>query len=229
MDWPVSKVKTDVRWQYGLPPAANANYAWMQHMIHHLAPNGKLGLVLANGSLSSQASGEGNIRQQILEADLVECIVAMPSQLFYTTQIPVCLWFISRNKKKSGETLFIDARNMGTMITRKLKELTGDDINEIANSVESWQNDYGYEDKKGFCKVVNIDEIKKNDYILTPGRYVGLSEEETDSEPFDEKMERLTIGLTNLFNEGDRLQDEVKKQLKDQARARMRVMIKKVT
>lgn len=214
MDWPVSQVKTDVRWQYGLPPAANANYAWMQHMIHHLAPNGKLGLVLANGSLSSQASGEGDIRQQILENDLVECIVAMPSQLFYTTQIPVCLWFISRNKKRSEETLFIDARNMGTMVTRKLKELTDGDITEIAEIVEKWQNNKGYENKKGFCKSASLDEIKKNDYILTPGRYVGLPEEEKDTEPFDEKMERLTSELTELFNEGDRLQEEVKKQLK---------------
>ena len=224
MDWAQSQVKSDVRWKYGLPPAANANYAWMQHMIHHLAPNGKLGLVLANGSLSSQASGEGDIRQKIIEDDLVECIVAMPSQLFYTTQIPVCLWFISKNKKKSGKTLFIDARNMGTMLTRKLKELTDEDIKKIADTVEKWRQSEAvdepacaegrYEDIKGFCKSASIDEIKKNDYILTPGRYAGIGDEEEDSEPFDEKMSRLTSELSKLFNEGDRLQEEVKKQLK---------------
>lgn len=214
MEWPQSQVKNDVRWQYGLPPTANANYAWMQHMIHHLAPNGKLGLVLANGSLSSQAGGEGDIRQQILEDDLVECIIAMPSQLFYTTQIPVCLWFISRNKKKSGETLFIDARNMGVMVTRKLKELTDNDIKKIAETVENWQNENNYIDIAGFSKSATLDEIKKNDYILTPGRYVGLPEEEDDGEPFNEKMERLTNELSMFFTEGDRLQAEVKKQLK---------------
>jgi len=214
MDWPVERVKDDPRWAYGTPPGANANYAWMQHMIHHLAPNGKLGLVLANGSLASQAGGEGKIRQTILEADLVECIVAMPSQLFYTTQIPVCLWFISRNKKRKGQTLFIDARNMGELVTRKLRELSEDDIRKIAETVEAWQNDEGYEDSAGFCKVADIDEIKKNDYILTPGRYVGLEEEEEDAEAFEDKMKRLTGELGELFNEGDTLQEEVKKQLK---------------
>ena len=214
MDWPQSQVANDVRWKYGLPPSANANYAWMQHMIHHLAPNGKLGLILANGSLSSQASGEGDIRQKILEDDMVECIVAMPAQLFYTTQIPVCLWFISRNKKRKGETLFIDARNMGTMVSRKLRELTDEDIKLIADTVESWQEDNGYEDVAGFCNMATLADIKKNDYILTPGRYVGLPEEEEDDEPFEEKMDRLTGELSQLFKEGDRLQDEVREQLK---------------
>ena len=227
MDWPQSQVKDDVRWKYGLPPAGNANYAWMQHMIHHLAPEGKLGLVLANGSLSSQASGEGDIRQKIIEEDdLVECIIAMPPQLFYTTQIPVCLWFISRNKKRSKETLFIDARNMGSMVTRKLKELSNTDIQKIAETVKNWQlsasstddgfeSDEGkYRDVAGFCKSATLNEIRKNDYILTPGRYVGLPDEEEDGEPFDEKMTRLTTELSELFTEGDRLQEEVKKQLK---------------
>jgi len=214
MDWPQSQVANDPRWKYGLPPSANANYAWMQHMIHHLAPNGKLGLVLANGSLSSQASGEGDIRQKILEDDMVECIVAMPSQLFYTTQIPVCLWFISRNKKRKGETLFIDARNMGTMVSRKLRELTEEDIKLIADTVKSWQEDDGYEDVAGFCNMATLDDIKKNDYILTPARYVGLPEEEEDDEPFEEKMARLTGELSELFKEGDRLQGEVREQLK---------------
>ena len=192
-------------------------------MIHHLAPEGKLGLVLANGSLSSQASGEGDIRKKIIEEDdLVECIIAMPPQLFYTTQIPVCLWFISRNKKRSKETLFIDARNMGSMVTRKLKELSDTDIQKIAETVKNWQLSDGesesdkdrYKDIAGFCKSASLDEIRKNDYILTPGRYVGLPEEEDDGEPFDEKMARLTGELSELFTEGDRLQEKVKKQLK---------------
>jgi type I restriction enzyme M protein len=192
-------------------------------MIHHLAPEGKLGLVLANGSLSSQASGEGDIRKKIIEEDdLVECIIAMPSQLFYTTQIPVCLWFVSRNKKRSKETLFIDARNMGSMVTRKLKELSDTDIQKIAETVKNWQLSDGesesdkdrYKDIAGFCKSASLDEIRKNDYILTPGRYVGLPEEEDDGEPFDEKMACLTGELSELFTEGDRLQQEVKKQLK---------------
>jgi type I restriction enzyme M protein len=214
MDWPVERVKDDPRWKYGTPPGANANYAWMQHMIHHLAPKGKLGLVLANGSLSSQAGGEGAIRQAILEDDLVECIVAMPSQLFYTTQIPVCLWFISRDKKRKGQTLFIDARNMGELVTRKLRELNETDIQKITKTVDSWQNNEGYEDIPGFCKVSDLDEIKQNDYILTPGRYVGLVEEKNDGEPYEEKMKRLTTELGELFKEGDGLQEEVKKQLK---------------
>lgn len=213
MEWPQSQVSGDVRWKFGLPPAANANYAWMQHMIHHLAPGGKLGLILANGSLSSQASGEGDIRKVIVDADLVECIVAMPSQLFYTTQIPVSLWFITRGKQREGETLFIDARNMGAMVTRKLKELTDGDIQKIGRTVERWQNGDGYENEAGFCMCAALDDIKKNDYILTPGRYVGLPDEEEDSEPFDEKMDRLTGELSALFAEGDRLQEEVKKQL----------------
>ena len=213
MEWPQAQVANDVRWKYGLPPSANANYAWMQHMIHHLAPGGKLGLVLANGSLSSQASGEGDIRKKIIEDDLVECIVAMPPQLFYTTQIPVCLWFITRGKQRSGETLFIDARNMGTMVTRKLRELTDDDIQKIAQTVERWQNGEGYEDVPGFCKAATTDDIRKNDYILTPGRYVGLPDEKEDGEPFEEKMNRLASELSVLFAEGDRLQEEVKKQL----------------
>ena len=214
MDWPQSSVEHDPRWKYGLPPASNANYAWMEHMIHHLSPRGKLGLVLANGSLSSQASGEGDIRQAILEADFVECIVAMPSQLFYTTQIPVCLWFISREKKRSGEVLFIDARNMGSMVSRKLRELTTEDIQKISSTVENWQNNEGYEDEAGFCKSATLEDIKKNDYILTPGRYVGLPEEENDGIPFEEKMESLTSELSELFSEGRQLEEEVRAQLK---------------
>lgn len=214
MDFPETEMKGDVRFKYGLPPSGNANFGWMQHMIHHTTRNGKIGLVLANGSLSSQASGEGEIRKNIIkEDDLVECIVAMPSQLFYTTQIPVCLWFLNRNKKQEGKTLFIDARDMGEMISRKNRELTDKDIKLIADTVENFQNGENYEDMKGFCKVADIKEIEKHDYVLTPGRYVGIADEEEDTEPFDAKMERLTSELKELFAEGDRLQDEVKKQL----------------
>jgi type I restriction enzyme M protein len=189
--WGQERLKDDVRWKYGLPPAGNANFAWMQHMIHHLAPNGKMGLVLANGSLSSQTAGEGEIRQNIIEADLVEGIVAMPPQLFYTTQIPVCIWFLSKNKKQKGKTLFIDARSLGTMVSRRLRELTDDDIAEVADTFEAFENGT-CEDIPGFCAVVETVGIAKHDYILTPGRYVGIEEEEDDGEPFDEKMIRLT-------------------------------------
>ncbi|MGI6487585.1 MAG: type I restriction-modification system subunit M [Syntrophothermaceae bacterium] len=189
--WGQERLKDDVRWKYGLPPAGNANFAWMQHMIHHLAPNGKMGLVLANGSLSSQTAGEGEIRQNIIEADLVEGIVAMPPQLFYTTQIPVCIWFLSKNKKQKGKTLFIDARSLGTMVSRRLRELTDDDIAKIADTFQAFESGT-CEDIQGFCAVVETAEIAKHDYILTPGRYVGIEEEEDDGEPFNEKMIRLT-------------------------------------
>lgn len=211
-DWGADKLKDDVRWKFGLPPAGNANFAWMQHMIHHLAPNGKLGLVLANGSLSSQSGGEGEIRKNIVNADLVECIVAMPPQLFYTTQIPVSLWFLNRNKKQKGKTLFIDARKMGTMISRKLRELTGDDIAKLAKTVEAF--DAGnVENVKGFCAVATTEEIAAQDYILTPGRYVGIEELEDDGEPFDEKMTRLTAELSGLFAKSHKLEGEIKTQL----------------
>ena len=173
-DWGADKLADDVRWQYGLPPAGNANFAWLQHMIYHLAPNGKIGLVLANGSLSSQSGGEGDIRKNIINADLVECIVAMPTQLFYTTQIPVSLWFLSKNKKQKGKTLFIDARKMGVMVTRKLRELTDgsedpnkNDIGKIADTYKAFVEGT-LEDEKGFCAVVTTEEIAKQDYILTP-------------------------------------------------------------
>ncbi|MDD4759582.1 MAG: class I SAM-dependent DNA methyltransferase [Bacteroidaceae bacterium] len=212
-DWGADRLAEDVRWKYGTPPAGNANFAWMQHMIHHLAPQGKIGLVLANGSLSSQTGGEGNIRRAIVEADLVEGIVAMPSQLFYTTQIPVSLWFLTRDKKQKGKTLFIDARNMGTMVTRKLRELTDDDIGRIADTFTAFENGT-LEDEKGFCATVATAEIEKQDFILTPGRYVGIAEQEDDGEPFDEKMQRLTSELSELFAKSHELENEIKKQLK---------------
>ena len=210
--WGADKLKDDVRWQYGLPPAGNANFAWLQHMIYHLAPNGKIGMVLANGALSSQSGGEGEIRKNIVNADLVECIVAMPTQLFYTTQIPVSLWFLSKNKKQRGKTLFIDARKLGTMVTRKLRELTDADIATIADAYKAYC-DGTLEDQKGFCAVVDTDEIAKQDYILTPGRYVGIEEQEDDGEPFEEKMARLTGELSELFAQSHTLEDEIRQKL----------------
>ena len=211
-DWGADKLKDDVRWKYGMPPAGNANFAWLQHMIHHLAPNGKIGMVLANGSLSSQSGGEGEIRQNIINADLVECIVAMPTQLFYTTQIPVSLWFLAKNKKQPGKTLFIDARKLGTMVTRKLRELTEEDIAMIADAYNAYC-DGTLEDQKGFCAVVTTEEIAKQDYILTPGRYVGIEEQEDDGEPFEEKMARLTGELSELFDQSHKLEAEIRQKL----------------
>lgn len=211
-DWGADKLQDDVRWKYGIPPAGNANFAWMQHMIYHLAPNGKIGMVLANGSLSSQSGGEGEIRKNIVNADLVDCIVAMPPQLFYTTQIPVSLWFLSKNKTQKGKTLFIDARKMGTMVTRKLREFTDDDIKKIADTYKAFA-DGTLEDVKGFCAVVGTDEIAKQDYILTPGRYVGIEEQEADDEPFDEKMTRLTGELSAMFAKSHELEEEIRKNL----------------
>ena len=211
-DWGADKLQDDVRWKYGIPPAGNANFAWMQHMIYHLAPNGKIGMVLANGSLSSQSGGEGEIRKNIVNADLVDCIVAMPPQLFYTTQIPVSLWFLSKNKSQKGKTLFIDARKMGTMVTRKLREFTDDDIKKIADTYKAFA-DGTLEDVKGFCAVAGTDEIAKQDYILTPGRYVGIEEQEADNEPFDAKMTRLTGELSAMFAKSHELEEEIRKNL----------------
>ncbi len=212
-DWGADKLQDDVRWKFGIPPAGNANFAWLQHMIHHLSPHGKIGMVLANGSLSSQSGGEGDIRRKIVEADLVEGIIAMPPQLFYTTQIPVSIWFVSKEKTQKNKTLFIDARNMGTMVTRKLRDLTDEDITKIADTFSAF--DAGTcEDEKGFCAVVTTEDIAKQDYILTPGRYVGIAEQEEDSEPFEEKMERLTGELSGLFKKSHELEEEIKKQLK---------------
>ncbi len=214
-DWGADKLSDDVRWKYGTPPNGNANYAWIQHIIHHLAPDGRAGVVLANGSLSSQSGGEGEIRRNIVEADLVECIIAMPSQLFYTTQIPVSIWFFNKEKKQKGKTLFIDARNLGTMVTRKLRDLSegsDGDIHKIANTFIAF--DAGtLEDVKGFCSVSTIAAIAKQDYILTPGRYVGIADQEEDAEPFEEKMTRLTEELSTMFEQSHGLEAEIKKQL----------------
>lgn len=187
-------------------------YNTIKHMIFHLAPYGKMGCVLANGSLSSQSGGEGEIRKNLIEADLVDCIIAMPSQLFYTTQIPVSLWFISRNKKQKGKTLFIDARKLGTMVTRKLRELTDADIQKIADTHKAFEAGI-LENVRGFCAVTTTEEIAKQDYILTPGRYVGIEEEEDDGEPFDEKMQRLTGELSELFSKSHELEMEIRERL----------------
>lgn len=211
-DWGADKLADDVRWQYGMPPSGNANFAWLQHMIYHLAPNGRIGMVLANGSLSSQSGGEGEIRKNIINADLVDCIVAMPTQLFYTTQIPVSLWFLSKRKKQNGKTLFIDARKLGTMVTRKNRELTDTDIQKIADTYNAFA-DGTLTDIKGFCAVVTTEDIAKQDYILTPGRYVGIEEQEDDSEPFEEKMTRLTSELSEMFKKSHELEDEIRKKL----------------
>ena len=211
-DWGADKLADNVRWKYGLPPTGNANFAWMQHMIHHMSPKGRIGMVLANGSLSGQSGGEGEIRKKIIEDDLVEGIIAMPPQLFYTTQIPVSLWFLNRAKKQPGKTLFIDARNMGTMVSRKLREMTGEDIGEIAATFEVFENGT-FVDEAGFCAAVTTEDIARQDYILTPGRYVGLAEQEDDGEPFAEKMARLTGELSGLFDQSRTLETEIKERL----------------
>lgn len=225
-NWGAEQLKDDVRWQYGMPPAGNANFAWLQHMIYHLAPGGRMGMVLANGSLSSQSGGEGEIRKNIVNADLVDCIIAMPTQLFYTTQIPVSLWFISKRKKQPGKTLFIDARKMGVMVSRKLRELTDGTKEEYKNEDGTLKNDIKkiadtynayvagtLEDVKGFRAVATTEEIAKQDYILTPGRYVGIEEQQDDGEPFEEKMARLTSELSDLFVQSHKLEAEIKEKL----------------
>ena len=200
-DWRGELLKDDKRWAFGTPPAGNANYAWVQHFIHHLAPTGLAGFVLANGSMSSNQSGEGEIREAIIEADLVDCMVALPGQLFYSTQIPVCLWFIARNKKngrfrdRRGETLFIDARKLGTMADRVHREMLDADIAKIADTYHAWRGDQGageYADVPGFCKRATLEDIRKHGHVLTPGRYVGAEAAEEDGEPFEEKMKRLS-------------------------------------
>ena len=212
-NWGGEKLKEDKRWKYGVPPAGNANFAWIQHMIHHLNPsNGKIGLVLANGALSSQSSGEGEIRKNIINADLVEGIVALPTQLFYSVTIPVTLWFITKGKKQTGKTVFIDARKMGYMVDRKHRDFTDEDIAKIASTFESFQNGT-LEDVKGFCAVKTTADIAEQDYILTPGRYVGIEEQEEDDEPFEEKMTRLTTELSQMFAKSHELEDEIRKKV----------------
>ncbi len=210
--WGREKLLDDVRWKYGIPPAGNANFAWIQHMISHLAPNGKIGLVLANGALSSQTGGEGEIRKKIIEDDLIDGIIAMPSQLFYSVTIPATLWFITKNKKQKGKTVFIDARKMGHMVDRKHRDFTEEDIQKLADTFSAFQNGT-LEDVKGFCAVAATEDIAKQDYILTPGRYVGIEEQEDDGEPFEEKMNRLTSELSDMFKKSHALENEIRKKL----------------
>ncbi len=223
-DWRGGLLKDDKRWKYGTPPAGNANFAWVQHFIHHLAPTGLAGFVLANGSMSSNQSGEGEIRKNIIEADLVDCMVAMPGQLFYSPQIPVCLWFIAREKKngrfrdRRGQTLFIDARKLGTMIDRVHRELTEEDICKIADTYHSWRGDKSagnYEDILGLCKSATLDDIRHHNHILTPGRYVGAAEVEDDGEPFEEKMARLTAALREQGEQAEKLDQIIWANLED--------------
>jgi len=210
--WGQDKLQDDVRWKYGLPPAGNANYAWIEHMIHHLAPGGKIGLVLANGALSTQSSGEGEIRRKIIEDDLIEGIVALPPQLFYSVTIPATLWFITKGKRQKGKTVFIDARKMGRMVDRKHRDFTEEDVAKIADTFAAFQ-DGTLENIKGFCAVATTQDVAKQDYILTPGRYVGIEEQEDDGEPFEEKMTRLTSELSEMFVKSHELEDEIRKKL----------------
>jgi type I restriction enzyme M protein len=223
-DWGGEHLRDDPRWKFGTPPAGNANFAWVQHMIHHLAPSGTAGFVLANGSMTSNQSGEGEIRRNIIEADLVDCMVALPGQLFYTTQIPVCLWFLTKNKQNSGkrdrrgEVLFIDARNMGTMVSRVQRELTADDIAKIAGTYHAWRGepDAGtYDDIPGFCKSATLDDIRKHGHVLTPGRYVGAEVQDDDGEPLDEMMRRLVATLREQQAEAARLDAKIDIALKE--------------
>ncbi|MBI4027119.1 MAG: N-6 DNA methylase, partial [Verrucomicrobia bacterium] len=243
-DWRGDLLKEDKRWKFGTPPASNANFAWVQHFIHHLAPTGLAGFVLANGSMSSNQSGEGEIRKAIIEADLVDCMVALPGQLFYSTQIPVCLWFLCRDKSgkgvsrrsskseggfrnRKGETLFIDARKMGTMVDRVHRELTDADIGKIAGTYHAWRGDLSstvdrrssnssaYADAPGFCKSATLEDIRKHGHVLTPGRYVGAEAVEDDGEPFEEKMKRLVTTLCQQQAEAAKLDTAIAANLKE--------------
>lgn len=220
-DWSGEQLRDDIRWKYGLPPVGNANYAWLQHFIHKLSPTGSAGIVLANGSMNSNTGGEGDIRKNMIEAGLVDCMVALPAQLFYNTMIPACLWFLARNRTnhkfrdRSNEILFIDARKLGTMINRRNKEFTDEDIARIAGTYHAWRGEGGvYEDQAGFCKAATIDEVRTNNYVLMPGRYVGTEEVEDDGTPFEEKMNALTAQLADQFARGNELQQRIRENLK---------------
>ena len=230
-DWGGERLTDDKRWRYGVPPPRNANFAWVQHIVHHLAPAGAAGFVLANGSMSSAQSGEGEIRKSLIEADLVDCMVALPGQLFYSTQIPACLWFLARERAggvaagvgvaaartaeqsrsfrdRRGEVLFIDARQLGRMVDRTHRELTDEDIARIADTYHAWRGEEGagdYADKLGFCKAASLEEVRRHGHVLTPGRYIGAAPQEEDDEPFEEKMTRLVAQLRDQQAEGARL------------------------
>ena len=219
-EWDIGVSDDDPRWQYGKPPSGNANFAWLQHMLYHLAPGGSLGLLLANGSMSSNTNTEGDIRRALVENDLVECMVALPGQLFTNTQIPACIWFLTRNKQtrgtladRSGKVLFIDARNLGYMKDRVLRDFKAEDIQKVAGVFHAWQQGEGYEDEAGFCCSATLEEIKKHDFVLTPGRYVGAADEVEDGEPFAEKMARLTAQLQEQFAQSAELEGQIKRNL----------------
>ena len=223
-DWGGERLAGDKRWQYGAPPKGNANFAWVQHIVHHLAPAGVAGFVLANGSMSSNQSGEGEIRKSLIEADLVDCMVALPGQLFYSTQIPACLWFLARDRKdgkfrdRRGQVLFIDARKLGRMVDRTHRELTDEDIERIAGTYHAWrgEKDAGeYADVPGFCKSAALDEVRKHGHVLTPGRYVGAEAQEEDGEPFEEKMQRLVASLRDQQAEAARLDAAIAANLRE--------------
>lgn len=230
-EWGGERLREDKRWKYGVPPVRNANFAWVQHIIHHLAPTGYAGFVLANGSMSSNQSGEGEIRKNIIEADLVDCMIALPGQLFYSTQIPACLWFLARDKsgrppagqKKSlrdrrGEILFIDTRKMGRMVDRTHRELTEEEILKIAQTYHAWRGEAEagkYQDVPGFCKSATIEDVRKHGYVLTPGRYVGAVVEDDDDEPFEEKMARLVAQLREQQSEAAKLDKAIWKNLEE--------------
>jgi type I restriction enzyme M protein len=228
-EWDVGVSDDDPRWningQTCRPPSGNANFAWLLHMLFHLAPNGSLGLLLANGSMSSNTNNEGEIRRKLIENDLVECMVALPGQLFTNTQIPACIWFLTKNKgervsaagkklrNRKGEVLFIDARNLGYMKDRVLRDFTQDDLAKVTSTYHNWQTGNAYENVAGFCFSAELKDLEKHDFVLTPGRYVGAAEEEDDGEPFAEKMQRLTAQLKEQFEESARLEAEIKKNL----------------
>ena len=221
-DWWNASLEGDARWKYGTPPEGNANFAWMQHMVYHLNPNGSMALLLANGSMSSNTNNEGNIRKSLLEADLVECVIALPGQLFTNTQIPACIWCLTKNKNardekadRKGKTLFIDARNLGYMKDRVLRDFKTEDIARVADTIHNWQQDTDYEDIKGFCYSAELAEIEKHDFVVTPGRYVGVEEAEDDGIPFEVKMTELTKELREHFKESARLEAEIEKNLEE--------------
>jgi type I restriction enzyme M protein len=233
-DWGGERLREDRRWKYGAPPVGNANFAWVQHIVHHLAPTGVAGFVLANGSMSSNQAGEGEIRKNLIEADLVDCMVALPGQLFYSTQIPACLWFLARDRKdgtrspggagggehvrdRRGEVLFVDARKLGRMADRTHRELTDEEIARIAGTYHAWRGEKeagGYDDVPGFCKSATLEDIRKHGHVLTPGRYVGAEAQEDDGEPFEEKMRRLVAELREQQAEAAKLDAAIEANLR---------------
>ena len=222
-DWGGERLREDARWKYGAPPVGNANYAWLQHILWHLAPNGTGGVVLANGSMSSAQSGEDVIRKAMVEADVVDCMVALPGQLFYSTQIPACLWFLARNKNpggklrdRRGEVLFIDARKLGTLVDRTRKEFSDDDVAQIATTYHAWRGEPeagAYAEVPGFCKAAKLEEIISHNYVLTPGRYVGAADVEDDDVPFVERFAALRTKLEEHFTEADKLTTTIRAKL----------------